>query len=75
YRIVLEKDTLDLWVNGQRVEAEAEFTDEGTETIFDIAGHPAILKAVSSGRRNNGLHYTLLVDGCDIPPTSDNENA
>ncbi|CAF1543525.1 unnamed protein product [Rotaria magnacalcarata] len=75
YRIVLEKDTLDLWVNGQRVEAEAEFTDEGTETIFDIAGHPTILKAVSSGRRNNGLHYTLLVDGCDIPPTSDNENA
>ena len=29
-RIVLEKDTLDIWVNGKKVEVAAEFTDDGT---------------------------------------------
>ena len=29
FRIVLEKDTLDIWVNGKRAEVAAEFTDEG----------------------------------------------
>ncbi len=67
YRVVLEKDTLDLWVNGQRVETEAEFTDEGTETSFDISGHPAILKAISSGFHRAGINHVLFVDGKEIP--------
>ncbi len=67
YRVVLEKDTLDIWVNGQRIEAEAEFTDEGTETIFEISGHPAILKAVSTGYRRAGINHALFVDGKEIP--------
>ena len=29
-RVVLEKDTLDIWVNGKKVEVAAEFTDDGT---------------------------------------------
>ena len=28
-RVVLEKDTLDIWVNGKKVEVAAEFTDDG----------------------------------------------
>jgi len=67
YRIVLEKDTLDLWVNGQRIEADAEFTDDGTETVFDISGHPAILKAVSTGFRRSGINHVLFVDGNEVP--------
>ncbi len=67
YRVVLEKDTLDIWINGQRVEAEAEFTDEGTETNFQISGHPAVLKAVSTGYRRAGINHALFVDGKEIP--------
>jgi hypothetical protein len=67
YRVVLEKDTLDIWLNGQRVEAEAEFADEGTETVFDIAGHRAVLKAVSTGYRRAGINHALFVDGNEIP--------
>ena len=67
YRIVLEKDTLSLWVNGQSVEADAEFTDSGTETAFDIGGHPAILRAISTGRSRSGINYVLLIDGREVP--------
>lgn len=66
-RIVLEKDTLDIWVNGQRIDSEAQFTDEGTETNFDISGHSAVLKAVSTGFRRAGINHALFVDGKEIP--------
>ena len=67
YRVVLEKDTLDLWVNGNRIEAEAEFTDDGTETNFLIADHHAVLKAFSTGFRRSGINHVLFVDGKEIP--------
>ena len=44
--MVLEKDTLDIWVNGYKVEMAGEFTDEGTETHFNIGSQPAYVKAV-----------------------------
>ena len=43
-RIVLEKDTLDIWVNGNKVDMAGEFTDEGTETHFTVAGTPAFIR-------------------------------
>ena len=43
-RIVLEKDTLDIWVNGDKVDMAGEFTDEGTETHFTVAGTPAFVR-------------------------------
>ena len=42
--MVLEKDTLDIWVNGCKVEMAGEFTDEGTETHFNIGSQPAYVK-------------------------------
>ncbi len=54
-------------MNGERVEVEAEFTDEGTETNFQISGHPAVLKAVSTGYRRAGINHALFVDGKEIP--------
>lgn len=68
YRVVLEKDTLDIWVNGQRIDAEAEFVEDGgTQTVFDIAGHSAVLKAVSTGFRRSGINHALFVDDNEIP--------
>ena len=67
YRAVLEKDTLDLWLNGQKVESEAEFTDDGTETGFMINHHRVILKAISTGYHRLGINYALFVDDVEIP--------
>lgn len=65
-RVVLEKDTLDIWVNGQRIANEAEFAEDGTQTCFDIAGHSAVVKALSTGYHRTGINHVLFVDGKEI---------
>ncbi len=67
YRVTLERDTLDVWVNGRRVETAGEFTDEGTETHFTISGQPAFIRAVSSGDRRRGIVQKLYVQDVEIP--------
>ena len=67
YRIVLEKDTLDVWVNGKKVETAGEFTDDGTETHFTIANQPAYIKAESSGNKRKGIIHKLCVQEAEVP--------
>lgn len=72
YRVVLEKDTLDVWVNGHRVTTTGEFVDDGTETHFAIGdGTPAYVKAVSSGKRKAGIIHSLFVNNVEIPLSKD----
>ncbi|XP_063068655.1 fas apoptotic inhibitory molecule b [Engraulis encrasicolus] len=66
YRIVLEKDTMDVWCNGQQMETVGEFADDGTETQFAVANHECCIKAISSGKKkrgHGGIMHILLVDG------------
>ncbi|XP_006793755.1 fas apoptotic inhibitory molecule 1-like [Neolamprologus brichardi] len=65
-RVVLEKDTMDVWCNGQKIETAGEFVDDGTETHFTLGDHNCCVKAVSSGKRRDGIIHTLLVDGTEI---------
>jgi Fas apoptotic inhibitory molecule (FAIM1) len=67
YRVVLEKDTLDVWANGQRLEAEGVFVDEGSETHFMLGSHEAHICASSSGNRREGIIHNLIVDAQIIP--------
>ena len=39
--MALEKDTLDVWVGGNRIETQAGFTEEGSEQIFTIDNQEA----------------------------------
>ncbi|CAF5060043.1 unnamed protein product, partial [Rotaria sp. Silwood1] len=74
YRIVLEKATVDLWINGQRIEADATFEDEEGEIVFDIGGHQANLKVVSSGNPRLGINHVLFVDEVEISQESEYDN-
>ncbi|CAH1405840.1 unnamed protein product [Nezara viridula] len=67
HRIVLEKDTLDIWVDGAKVEATGEFVDGGTETHFQVGNTSAYIKAVSSCNKKEGLIYTLIYNEQIIP--------
>ena len=40
-RVALEKDSLDVWVGGSRIETEAGFTEEGSEQIFTVENQEA----------------------------------
>ncbi|XP_048455016.1 fas apoptotic inhibitory molecule a isoform X2 [Rhincodon typus] len=70
-RIVLEKDTMDVWCNGKKVETAGEFVDDGTETHFTIENHDCCIKAVSSGKRREGIIHTLIMDDQEIPESAE----
>ncbi|KAK9410549.1 fas apoptotic inhibitory molecule 1 [Crotalus adamanteus] len=67
FRVVLEKDTMDVWCNGKKVETAGEFVEDGTETHFSIGKHNCYIKAISSGKRREGILHMLIVDDGEIP--------
>lgn len=40
--------------------------DDGTETHFTLSEHTCCIKAVSSGKRRDGIVHTLIVDGTEV---------
>nr|CAD7392089.1 unnamed protein product [Timema cristinae] len=66
---VLEKDTLDIWANGKKLEATGEFVEDGTETHFNLGDTPVYIKAVTSGKRREGIIHSLIVNDAIIPET------
>ncbi|XP_050033963.1 fas apoptotic inhibitory molecule 1 [Dermacentor andersoni] len=66
-RVVLEKDTLDIYVNGEKVDVVPEFVDGGTETHFQVGPYQAYITAASSGSKKEGILHTLVVEGHEIP--------
>ncbi|OTF78208.1 hypothetical protein BLA29_003235 [Euroglyphus maynei] len=65
--LITEKDTLDVWVNGQKKETTNEFGDsEGTEITFDLdeqQQNRGCIKTISSGDKRKGMIYVLEVNG------------
>ncbi|XP_076285320.1 fas apoptotic inhibitory molecule 1 [Lasioglossum baleicum] len=66
YRIVLDKQTQNVWVNGDQIETENDFTDDGAEILFAIGEIPASIRSQSSGKKEIGLTYTLYVNDVEI---------
>ncbi|CRL07270.1 CLUMA_CG020249, isoform A [Clunio marinus] len=62
YRVVLEKDTLNTYLNGDLRDEKPEFVDGGTDTQFTEDGHIFIVSA-RSGNRNEPICYKLAVNG------------
>ena len=54
---------MDVWVNGHKIHTAGEFTEDGTETHFEIKGHPSKIRSVSSGKKKLGIVHALFVDG------------
>ncbi|KAI3366171.1 hypothetical protein L3Q82_009996 [Scortum barcoo] len=69
-RVVLEKDTMDVWCNGQKMDTMGEFVDDGTETYFMVGEHECCIKATSSGKKKSGIVHYLLLDGEKIPAST-----
>ncbi|XP_076302686.1 fas apoptotic inhibitory molecule 1-like [Lasioglossum baleicum] len=66
YRIVLDKQTQNVWVNGEQVETENDFTDDGAEILFSVGDLPAAIRTYSSGKRNIGITFSLYIDEVEI---------
>lgn len=66
YRIVLDKQTQNVWVNREQVETENEFTDDGAEILFSVGDIPATIRTYSSGQKDIGIIYSLYIDDIEI---------
>lgn len=69
-RIGLDKDNLEIWVNGKKPEVDSLFIDEGTEMVFSLTNEDnkeCSIKVVSSGKKREGIIYNLFVNNKQIP--------
>ncbi|XP_017788883.1 PREDICTED: fas apoptotic inhibitory molecule 1 [Habropoda laboriosa] len=66
YRIVLDKQTQNVWVNGEQIETENEFTDDGAEILFTVGDLPAAIRTYSSGQKDIGIVYSLFINDVEI---------
>jgi hypothetical protein len=62
-RIAIEKDTLDIWVGNEKIEAESGFTDNGSEQLFVLEGKQFQILVFTSGKKNEGIIHQLIYDG------------
>lgn len=63
--MVLERDTLNVYLNGVLRDEKPEFVDAGTDTSFAEDGHVFVVKARHSGTGNGDetICYNLSVNG------------
>uniref|UniRef100_A0AC35UHF0 Fas apoptotic inhibitory molecule 1 n=1 Tax=Rhabditophanes sp. KR3021 TaxID=114890 RepID=A0AC35UHF0_9BILA len=73
-RICLDKETMDVWVNGNKIETTGEFLDDGTNTHFTYGSNTCIIRSKSSGKKQIGLVYTLTVNGKSIESENSKED-
>lgn len=63
-----EKDSLDIWVNGKKIESNNEFDEDGTAISFGLNdSEDACIKTISSGNKKEGIIYSLIVNGSEVP--------
>ncbi|XP_017786606.1 PREDICTED: fas apoptotic inhibitory molecule 1 [Nicrophorus vespilloides] len=61
YRVVFEKQTLNIWVNGNIIDAENVFVQNGTEMRFKLGEVDALLR--SSAIEKQGILHHLYLQG------------
>ena len=57
--------------NSYFLQFQGEFVEDGTETHFTIGNYSASIKAVSSGKRRDGIVHSLFVDDREIPEATE----
>lgn len=53
---------MDVWINGEKIETEHSFVDNGTEISFPVGDTTGILKANVSDKKKGVVHQ-LYVNG------------
>ncbi|XP_035727685.1 fas apoptotic inhibitory molecule 1-like isoform X3 [Vespa mandarinia] len=66
YRIVLDKQTQSVWINGVQVDVENEFMDGGAEMLFSVSELSAVIRSYSSDKKEIGIDYILYIDDIEI---------
>ncbi|XP_044746508.1 fas apoptotic inhibitory molecule 1 [Coccinella septempunctata] len=70
HKVVLERHSLDVFVDAKLIETENTFVEEGTEMKFEINGVFAVIKASYTHKREGVIHE-LYVNGQKVEEDSD----
>ena len=72
-----DKESLEVWVDGAKVETECVFAEEGTEIHFPLdpssgksvteGQSVAQIRTLSSGNVHQGIVFCLILDGQQVP--------
>lgn len=62
-----EKDTLNIWLNGQIRQETGEFVDDGADTEFIEDDIRFVLQTRSSGSKRSGIVHLLLANDELVP--------
>ncbi|CAG9863313.1 unnamed protein product [Phyllotreta striolata] len=62
YRVVFEKQTLNIYVNGQLVDAESTFIANGTEMKFEMGSSTAVIRAETAMKKEGVIHQLFVDD-------------
>ncbi|OUC39445.1 Fas apoptotic inhibitory molecule [Trichinella nativa] len=69
YKICLEKEKLDVYVNGKIIESHGEFVDNGMAINFEFSQHIARIQSSKANAAKSGLIYQLFVDNKEVQCT------
>ena len=59
---------MEIFVDGDKVEAEGEFVEDGTETHFQVSGLPCYVLTSSILQKGGKLQHALFVNEEEIQP-------
>eukprot|EP00045_Choanoeca_perplexa_P012721 m.140822 g.140822 ORF g.140822 m.140822 type:complete len:194 (+) comp16115_c0_seq11:2630-3211(+) len=62
HAVALDVEAMEIYVDGDRVHAQGEFVDDGTETHFTVGGQSAFVHTTSTGTRAGKMEHTLYVN-------------
>lgn len=67
YRVVFDRFSQNVFLNGLKRDEKTEFVNGGTDTEFQENNHKFIVSSRSSGVKNGGILFYLLIDGKQVP--------
>eukprot|EP00730_Choanoeca_flexa_P016032 TRINITY_DN7494_c0_g1_i2.p1 TRINITY_DN7494_c0_g1~~TRINITY_DN7494_c0_g1_i2.p1 ORF type:complete len:204 (+),score=31.22 TRINITY_DN7494_c0_g1_i2:128-739(+) len=62
HAVAIDVETMEIFVDGTKVEAEGEFVEDGTETHFQVANAPALIHTSSTGEKTSKITHVLYVN-------------
>eukprot|EP00055_Hartaetosiga_balthica_P016815 m.108036 g.108036 ORF g.108036 m.108036 type:complete len:196 (-) comp9184_c6_seq1:301-888(-) len=68
--VVLDMDTMKIFIDGEMTNAEGDFVEDGTETHFSVGSHPAYILTTPSSDSNT-MEHILFVNDEEVLPSSE----
>ncbi|EGT41210.1 hypothetical protein CAEBREN_13191 [Caenorhabditis brenneri] len=75
WRVVLYKETMEVWANGTIIATAGEFVEGGSLTHCELNSTPCRITTKSSGNKKTGLIHTLYVNNTIVPSKIDDGQA